>query len=51
MTDHPHGLRTGPSLTPLIDVTFLLLVFLMLLPMRSLERKVAAFLPSSGHSG
>ena len=31
----------GINLTPLIDVTFLLLVFLMLLPMRSLERQVA----------
>ena len=45
MIDHPHDLRVSAALTPLIDVTFLLLVFLMLLPMRSLERKVAAALP------
>jgi len=33
------------QITPMIDVTFLLLIFFMLLPFRSLERKVAAFLP------
>ena len=33
------------EITPMIDVTFLLLIFFMLLPFRSLERKVAAFLP------
>ena len=33
------------SITPMIDVTFLLLIFFMLLPFRTLERKVAAFLP------
>jgi len=33
------------AITPMIDVTFLLLIFFMLLPFRSLERKVAAFLP------
>lgn len=33
------------QLTSMIDVTFLLLIFFMLLPFRSLERKVAAFLP------
>jgi biopolymer transport protein ExbD len=32
-------------LTSMIDVTFLLLIFFMLLPFRSLERKVSAFLP------
>jgi len=33
------------QITPMIDVTFLLLIFFMLLPFRSLERKLAAFLP------
>jgi len=33
------------QITPMIDVTFLLLIFFMLLPFRTLERKVAAFLP------
>lgn len=33
------------QLTSMIDVTFLLLIFFMLLPFRSLERKVAAYLP------
>ncbi|MEN8150119.1 MAG: biopolymer transporter ExbD [Planctomycetota bacterium] len=33
------------QITPMIDVTFLLLIFFMLLPFRSLERKVAAYLP------
>ena len=33
------------QITSMIDVTFLLLIFFMLLPFRSLERKVAAFLP------
>ena len=35
------------QITPMIDVTFLLLIFFMLLPFRSLERKVAAFLPKN----
>ncbi|MEN8150118.1 MAG: biopolymer transporter ExbD [Planctomycetota bacterium] len=48
MVDPSSRLRTAPSMTPLIDVTFLLLIFLMLLPMRSLERQVAAFLPRDG---
>ena len=33
------------QITSMIDVTFLLLIFFMLLPFRTLERKVAAFLP------
>ena len=33
------------AITPMIDVTFLLLIFFMLLPFRSLERKVQAQLP------
>lgn len=33
------------NMTPLIDVTFLILIFLMVLPFKTLERKVAAFLP------
>jgi len=33
------------SITPMIDVTFLLLIFFMLLPFRSLDRRLAAFLP------
>jgi biopolymer transport protein ExbD len=33
------------QMTPLIDVTFLILIFLMILPFKTLERKVAAFLP------
>ena len=33
------------QMTPLIDVTFLILIFLMVLPFKTLERKVAAFLP------
>ena len=49
MDDRSNGLRANPSMTPLIDITFLLLVFLMLLPMRSLEKQVAAFLPTDGH--
>ena len=35
------------QITSMIDVTFLLLIFFMLLPFRSLERKVAAFLPKN----
>jgi len=35
------------AITPMIDVTFLLLIFFMLLPFRTLERKVAAFLPTN----
>ena len=46
MTDHPSDVKLAPVLTPLVDLTFLLLVFLMLLPMRGLDRKVAAFLPA-----
>jgi biopolymer transport protein ExbD len=33
-------------ITPMIDVTFLLLIFFMLLPFRSLERKLAAYVPT-----
>ena len=33
------------QITPMIDVVFLLLIFFMLLPFRTLERKVAAYLP------
>jgi biopolymer transport protein ExbD len=33
------------NMTSLIDVTFLILIFLMVLPFKTLERKVAAFLP------
>lgn len=33
------------TLTPMVDLTFLLLVFFMLLPFRSLERQVSAYLP------
>jgi len=48
VTDHPAEVKVAPVLTPLVDLTFLLLVFLMLLPMRGLDRKVAAFLPRDG---
>jgi len=34
------------QITPMIDVTFLLLVFFMLLPFRSLERQLSAHLPT-----
>lgn len=44
------GPRTGPSMMPLVDVTFLLLVFLMILPMQTLERKVRALLPRDLHT-
>jgi biopolymer transport protein ExbD len=33
------------NMTSLIDVTFLILIFLMVLPFKTLERKVQAFLP------
>lgn len=33
------------AITPMIDVVFLLLIFFMLLPFRSLERKLQAHLP------
>jgi biopolymer transport protein ExbD len=36
-------------MTPMVDLTFLLLVFFMLLPFRSLERQVGAYLPYGGH--
>ena len=37
-----------PPLTPMIDVAFLVLIFFMALPMRSLDGKLAAFLPPRG---
>ena len=49
MTDSPGMQGIAPDMTPLIDMTFLLLVFLMLLPMRSLERQVRAYLPTDLH--
>ena len=42
-TKEPEELKL--NLTSLIDVTFLILIFLMVLPFKTLERKVAAFLP------
>jgi biopolymer transport protein ExbD len=33
------------SLTPMIDVSFLLIVFFILLPMKTLDQKITAFLP------
>jgi len=36
------------SLTPLIDIAFLIIIFFMALPMRHLDAKLAAYLPSNG---
>jgi len=36
-----------PPLTPMIDIAFLVLIFFMALPMRSLDHKLSAFLPKT----
>jgi biopolymer transport protein ExbD len=36
------------TITPMVDLTFLLLVFFLLLPFRSLDRQFEAYLPHSG---
>jgi biopolymer transport protein ExbD len=42
--------RTTIPMTPLIDLTFLLLVYFLLTgSFQTLERKVAAYLPTDGH--
>jgi biopolymer transport protein ExbD len=43
--DEDAGLKL--NLTSLIDVTFLILIFLMVLPFRTLERKLSANLPQN----
>lgn len=36
-----------PPLTPMIDIAFLVLIFFMALPMRSLDGKLSAYLPKT----
>ncbi|MHC4939793.1 MAG: ExbD/TolR family protein [Planctomycetota bacterium] len=40
--------KEGANLTPLIDVAFLILIFFMCLPFRTLDAKLAAHLPEEG---